>query len=76
MFINACVRECSRTLALSKSVLDKLGGVYTEVNLEREKIKPLNRERLEERERLIGQDDFSGDVFKTAKEFSEADTIN
>ena len=40
MLVNACVREESRTLRLAERVLAHLDGAVTELNLEREKLRP------------------------------------
>lgn len=75
LFINACVRENSRTLVLAKEVLNQLSGKIAEVNLADEKIKPLDRELLSKRDGLVGGNDFSDGMFKYAKDFANADTI-
>lgn len=75
LFINACVRENSRTLVLAKEVLNQLSGKIAEVNLADEKIKPLDRELLSKRDGLVGGSDFSDGMFKYAKDFANADTI-
>ena len=75
LFVNACVRENSRTLDIAKIVLEKLNNAYTEVNLQKTDLKPLNRESLDIREKLILQDDFSDEMFRYAKDFAAADTI-
>ena len=75
LFVNACVRENSRTLDIAKIVLEKLNNAYTEVNLQKTNLKPLNRESLDIREKLILQDDFSDTMFSMAKDFAAADTI-
>lgn len=75
LFVNSCVRKESRTLALAQSVLDKLCGKLYEINLEQEHLEPINGEMLEKRERLISENDFSDDMFRSAKEFAAADTI-
>lgn len=76
LFINACVRESSRTLVLAKSVLGEMSyDVLTEVNLNFENIVPLNRELLEKRENLIHCGDFTDPMFRYAKQFAEADEI-
>ena len=75
LFVNACVRENSRTLDIAKIVLEKLNNAYTEVNLQKTNLKPLNRESLDIREKLILQDDFSDTMFSLAKDFAAADTI-
>ena len=46
LFVNACVRKCSRTHELAQCVLDNLGGEICEINLAKEDLKPLGREQL------------------------------
>lgn len=75
LFVNACVRENSRTLDIAKITLEKLNNAYTEVNLQKTDLKPLNRESLDIREKLILQGDFSDTMFSLAKDFAAADTI-
>lgn len=75
LFVNACVRENSRTFSLAKAVLDKLGGEYGEADLEREDLHPLDGKMLERREKLVLRGDFSDDMFRWARDFAAADTI-
>lgn len=75
LFVNACVRENSRTLDMAKIVLEKLNNAYTEVNLQKTGLKPLNRESLEKREELVLQGNFSDKMFSLAKDFAAADKI-
>lgn len=75
LFVNACVRENSRTLDIAKIVLEELNNAYTEVNLQKTDLKPLNRESLDIREKLILQGDFSDTMFSLAKDFAAADEI-
>lgn len=75
LFVNACVRENSRTFSLAKAVLDRLNDEYDEVNLQKSSLQPLNREELEKREKLASQGDFSDDMFSLAKDFANADTV-
>lgn len=75
LFVNACARENSRTLDIAKIVLEKLNNAYTEMNLQKTDLKPLNRESLDIREKLILQDDFSDTMFSLAKDFAAADKI-
>ena len=75
LFINACVRENSRTLVLAKNILSKMSGEVTEVNLNQENIVPLNRELLEKRENLISNKNMDDPMFYYAKQFAEADEI-
>lgn len=74
LYINCCPRSHSRTMWLAEKLLNKLGR-YEEVNLEKENLSPLNRERLEYRTELIAKNDFSDPIFKYAKQFAAADTI-
>lgn len=74
LYINCCPRSNSRTMWLAEKLLNKLGR-YEEVNLEKENLSPLNRERLEYRTELIAKNDFSDPIFKYAKQFAAADTI-
>lgn len=75
LFINACVREKSRTLALAREIMKSQGGEVTEVKLEAENIRPLDGELLAKREELIARGEWDAPMFRRAREFSEADDI-
>ena len=75
LFINACVRENSRTLELARYILNKLGGEVCEVNLERINLKPLDAKILKKREQLVSEENFADEMFCYAKAFAAADTI-
>lgn len=75
LFINACVRENSRTLVLAKSILSNMSGEVVEVNLNQEHIVPLNRELLEKREKLIHGGHRDDAMFYYARQFAQADEI-
>ena len=75
LFINACVRENSRTLALAKNVMKDMGGEITELNLELENIAPLNRELLKKRDGLIREGKLDDSMFRYANQFANADEI-
>lgn len=75
LFINACVRENSRTLVLAKSILKDMSGEVIEVNLNQENISALNRNLLEKRENLIHNGNKNDPMFCYAKQFAEADEI-
>lgn len=75
LFINACVRENSRTLVLAKDFLNRCCGDIVELNLEKESILPLNRELLSKRENLIAKEAFNDEMFKYARQFADADDI-
>ena len=74
LYINACVRDESRTDRLARKLLDKLGN-YTELKLSEENIKPLDKDTLEYRSELIAKKQFDNDMFNYAHQFAEADVI-
>ena len=75
LFINACIRENSRTLILAKNVMKDICGEITEVNLNLEEMEPLHTALLEKRERLVRERSFDDPMFRYAKQFAEADEI-
>ena len=75
LFINACVRENSRTLELAMHVLKKIGGEFDEVNLYQSDISPLDFNGLLERTSASQTKDFSNSSFDLAKQFATAKTI-
>ena len=75
LFINACVRDASRTLVLAKHVMKNMSGEITEVNLNLEDIAPLGAESLEYRERLLKDGKLDDPMLRYARQFAEADEI-
>ena len=75
LFINACVRENSRTLVIAKNVLKDISGEIIEVNLNQETIAPLNRDLLKKRESLLRDGKMNDPMFDYAKQFAQADEI-
>ena len=75
LYINACVRNESRTNRLAKSYLQKMQGNVTELNLTNEMIKPLDQGLLEKRNQFVNANDFSDESFHYAKQFALADCI-
>ena len=75
LFINACVRETSRTLVLAKDVMKDMSGEVCQVNLNLESIEPLNTESLARRDRLLQEGKLDDPMFCYAKQFAEADAI-
>lgn len=75
LFINACVREDSRTLILAKHLLSHLEGDITEVNLEKENIQALNRNTLLYRDTCIHYGKFNDPTLSYAKQFAAADIV-
>ena len=75
LFINACVRPCSRTLELAQALLDKLDGNIEEVNLSRAPLAALDLAGMERRGQAAQRQDFSHPDFDLAKQFAVADKI-
>ncbi len=75
LFLNACVREASRTKTLALAVLEQLDGEVTEVRLSELPLCPLSEERLAERSALIEKGEFSAPLFDPARQFAKADEI-
>ncbi len=74
LYINACVRNESRTDRLARKLLSRFSNV-DEVVLESLDLKPLDRERLDQRTRLIEEKNYSSSIFSYAKQFREAEYI-
>lgn len=75
LFINACVRENSRTMVLARDFLSGCSDNITELKLEKEGILPLDGRLLSKREALIANEAFDGEMFKYAHQFANADEI-
>jgi FMN-dependent NADH-azoreductase len=75
LFINACVRENSRTLSLAKHVLLSLGGKAEEVKLYEADLAPLDAEGMKARDEASRSKDFSDSRFDLARQFASAETI-
>lgn len=81
LLINACARPESRTYRLARYVLDKIKEETKKVQLEEVKLYeekqlvPLDKGRLEERNRYIVAKDFSSEMFDYARQFAQADEI-
>lgn len=75
LFVNACIREESRTLILAKHLLSKLDGQVEEVNLEKEAIPALNGDRLKYRQELLSAEKYDDPMLRYARQFREADII-
>lgn len=75
LFINACVREDSRTRKLADALLKKLNEEYVEVKLENCDFPLVNAEFLKKRDSLIAEEKWDDPLFDLARQFAEADTI-
>ena len=75
LYINACVRQDSRTDRVARALLKKLGGDYEELCLPNLNILPLDEENLNIRTQLIESGQYDDPLFDYAKQFASADTI-
>lgn len=75
LFINACIRQSSRTYRLARRLLDGLDGEITELRLAENELNTLNEEALVLRDKLAASGDLSAPELSAARTFSEADTI-
>ena len=75
MFINACVRPCSRTLELAEMLLHKIRGDLLEIKLYETHFPALDLNGMEKRDRAVQNNDFSDPIFTAAKQFADADII-
>ena len=75
LFVNACVREQSRTKRLADSLLSILQGTAEEVRLREIVFPAVDEAFLKRRERLIGEGKFDDPLFRYARQFSEASQI-
>ena len=75
LYVNACVRQESRTDKIAKELLKRLGGNYQELKLSEQGLKPLSEEKLNKRMALVSAGDYSDPMFNLAKQFAAADQI-
>ena len=75
LFINACVRNASRTKRLADCLLAKLNKPYEEICLHEIAFPVVDADFLTRRDRLIMEQDFSNPLFELARQFAEADSI-
>ena len=75
LFINACVRENSRTDELAQHLLSGLDGQVQTVCLTEENIMPLDAALLEKRDNLLRNGNTDDEFFALARQFAAADTI-
>ncbi|WP_029318959.1 NAD(P)H-dependent oxidoreductase [Butyrivibrio sp. AE3004] len=75
LFIDACVRENSRTKRLAQALLKKLNEEVFRVALKEISFSVTDETYLQKRDNLISQGAFDDDMFALARQFAEADTI-
>lgn len=75
LFINACVREGSRTKRLADRLLSKLHKPFEEVCLRTMAFPVVDEDFLKRRDRLILEHNLSDPMFDLARQFARADEI-
>ena len=73
LFVNACLRETSRTLRLAEAYLKKHVTDVKEVKIDTLNLLPFNNERLAAREADIAALDFDKPAYDMARDFMNAD---
>lgn len=75
LFIDACVKEDSRTRRLAGALLAKLEGDVTRLVLEDIPFDKTDEAYLKKRDALIADSSFDHEMFTLARQFAEADEI-
>ena len=75
LFVNACVREQSRTLLLARHLLSRLSAQVSELRLEDMDLNPLTKHSLARRDALLRQGRWEDPSFCLARQFADADCI-
>ena len=77
LFVNACIREGSRTEELGRRYLEKVKNEYQieEVKVAKLNIKPFDEEALNKRNSDIGSGMLDSDAYRLAHQFAEADCV-
>lgn len=75
LFVNACVRENSRTLELAKAVLAKEKGGIRELRLYPDGPDGLTADMLRLRDELLGRGEYGHPMFDMARQFARAEAI-
>ena len=75
LFVDACVREDSRTKRLAEALLEKLNDEVSHVSLDELSFAVTDEAYLKKRDSLIAKGAFDDEMFALAGQFSRADTI-
>ena len=75
LFVDACVREESRTKKLAEELLTKLDDEVTHIRLEEIPFDVTDEKYLEKRGTLIAAGAYEDEMFALARQFAKADTI-
>ena len=75
LFVNACVREDSRTGRLARCLLQRLGQPYAEVRPHALSFPTADEAFLRKRDRLLSEGALQDPMFSLARQFAEAETV-
>ena len=75
LFVDACVRDDSRTKRLANEVLSRLKGDVKTVKLKDVKFEVTDQDYLRKRDELIAKREFDNEMFALARDFQAADQI-
>ena len=75
LFVNACVRDKSRTLILASRLLNTLEGDVKEVRLEDMDFPVVDEDFIDHRDSLIRSGKYDDPMFELGRDFAKADTI-
>ena len=75
LFINACVRSCSRTKRLTDRLISKLDDFVSVVRTGEICFPSMDEAFIDRRDSAVAAQDFSDPLFDLGKEFAAADTI-
>ena len=75
LFINACVRDASRTEKIARSLLEKIGENVEEVKLNEISFPKVDEAFLEKRDSLLAEGRKDAEMFALARQFAAADMI-
>ena len=75
LYVNACVREGSRTRRLAEALLKKLGAPYEEVRLEDIAFPAVDEAFLDRRDRLAAGEEADDGMLDLARQFARAEII-
>ena len=75
LFVDACVRDDSRTKRLADEVLSRLSGEVKTVRLKDVNFEVTDQDYLKRRDELIAKREFDSEMFTLARDFQAADQI-
>ena len=75
LFVNACIRKCSRTRALAEKILSRMNGTITEVNPVTATKPIVSEQFINNRDKASGTGSFTDPVYIPACQFATADII-